>query len=197
MAKRIDETKIERIRRSAIEIISEQGIPGCSVAAIAKRADVSVGYLYRHYAGKEALVNDMLTMMFDLIDQKITALIADCKGLEYVVDGVVRHILSIAELDKERVKFLIMLTNDFSIAINPTLRERIAALAEELMDNVKHTANLRSDLREEDLYFALIGVPMQYLAQRYTQIISAQCSPECDADHIVATALAVIRKTDN
>ena len=73
MSKRIDTSKIERIRDAAIEIISEQGIPNCSVAAIAKRAGVSVGYLYRHYSGKEELTNDMLELYFNIINEKISS----------------------------------------------------------------------------------------------------------------------------
>lgn len=194
MAKQIDQTKIERIRNSAIAIISEQGIQGSSVAAIAKHAGVSVGYLYRHYPSKEALVNDMLEMMFEIINYKISSLIDDRKSIEYVVDGVVRHIIDIAHQDKERMKFLIMLTNDFSININQKLTQRIDNLAEELMSMVKENDTLRSDLLEEDLYLALIGVPMQYLALRYNRIISVNDSQQCNADHIVASALKVIRK---
>lgn len=48
MAKKIDTSKIERIRQASVEIISECGITGSSVAAIAQRAGVSAGYLYRH-----------------------------------------------------------------------------------------------------------------------------------------------------
>ena len=45
MAKKVDQTKIERIRNASVEVISEHGILGGSVASIAERADVSVGYL--------------------------------------------------------------------------------------------------------------------------------------------------------
>ena len=60
MAKKVDQTKIERIRNASVEVISEHGILGGSVASIAERADVSVGYLYRHYPGKTELINDLL-----------------------------------------------------------------------------------------------------------------------------------------
>lgn len=50
--KKVDQTKIERIRNASVEVISEHGILGGSVASIAERVDVSVGYLYRHYRVK-------------------------------------------------------------------------------------------------------------------------------------------------
>ena len=60
MAKKMDMTKLDRIREASVEIISEHGILNSSVASIAERAGVSVGYLYRHYPGKVDLINDLL-----------------------------------------------------------------------------------------------------------------------------------------
>ena len=48
MVKKIDTSLIERIRQAAVEIISEHGITGSSVSAIAKLAQLSAVYLYRH-----------------------------------------------------------------------------------------------------------------------------------------------------
>ena len=45
MAKKMDMTKLDRIREASVEIISEHGILNSSVASIAERAGVSVGYL--------------------------------------------------------------------------------------------------------------------------------------------------------
>ena len=51
-----------RIRQSAVSIISREGINGCSAAAVAGQAGVSVGYLYRHYPGKETLAGEDICM---------------------------------------------------------------------------------------------------------------------------------------
>lgn len=193
MAKPIDLTKIERIRDAAMSIIGRQGIPNCSVAAIAKEAGVSVGYLYRHYSSKEQLINDMLEIDFNLINEKISTLIADNHGIEYVVEGVVRHILSMSDTSDEKVRFLIMLLNDFSVEIDSQLKQRINDLAEELIDMVKSCSTIDPDINAEDLYFAMIGVPMQYLSQQYSQIVSP-LRTGVDAEHIVRVALKMIRK---
>ena len=71
MAKKVDQTKIERIRNASVEVISEHGILGGSVASIAERADVSVGYLYRHYPGKTELINDLLENALNAITDRI------------------------------------------------------------------------------------------------------------------------------
>lgn len=193
MSKRIDTSKIERIRDAAIKIISEQGIPNCSVAAIAKRAGVSVGYLYRHYSGKEELINDMLELYFNIINEKISSLIAEKHGVEEIVEGVILHILQISRENEARIKFLIMLLNDFSVTIRPALTARVDALAEELMIMIRNSPGIRSDLLPDDLYHAMIGLPMQYLALRYNRIISCK-EPDCaDTGHIVGQAMRLIK----
>ncbi len=192
MSKRIDTSKIERIRNAAIEIISEQGIHNCSVAAIAKKAGVSVGYLYRHYSGKNELINDMLEQYFNTINEKISSLITEKHGVETIVEGVIRHILHIAQGNEAKIKFLIMLLNDFSVTIRPSLTTRVDALAEELMVMVRNSHHVRQDLFPEDLYHAMIGLPMQYLALHYNQIISCVEYKEIDADHVVAQAMNMI-----
>jgi AcrR family transcriptional regulator len=45
-----------RLNRAAIEVMNEDGLAGCTVPAIAKRAGVAVGTIYRRYPDKEALL---------------------------------------------------------------------------------------------------------------------------------------------
>ena len=73
MAKKMDMTKLDRIREASVEIISEHGILNSSVASIAERAGVSVGYLYRHYPGKVDLINDLLEHALTTITDRIYA----------------------------------------------------------------------------------------------------------------------------
>lgn len=49
----------ERIETAALELFCERGFHGTSVPAIAERAGVSVGLMYRYFAGKEELVNHL------------------------------------------------------------------------------------------------------------------------------------------
>lgn len=121
MVKRIDTSLIERIRQASVEIISEKGITGSSVAAIAKRAQVSAGYLYRHYPSKEDLVNDLLNDSLHTIAEKIDELIQQNDRIENIVEGIIGFILESANTNPHRIKFVIMLLNDFSIPNKPSV----------------------------------------------------------------------------
>ena len=59
MARKIDEDKILRIKEATMQVIVEKGIEATTIAMIAKKANVSGGYLYRTYAGKQDLINEL------------------------------------------------------------------------------------------------------------------------------------------
>lgn len=137
--KKVDQTKIERIRNASVEVISEHGILGGSVASIAERADVSVGYLYRHYPGKTELINDLLENALNAITDRIHALIRETDDIERIVGGIVGFLIESAADNPAKHKFLIMLLNDFSVEIKPESRKRIIEIGEVLLETGQKT----------------------------------------------------------
>ncbi len=49
----------ERILAAALAIVAEQGYAGCSVAAVARRAGLATGSVYRHFPAKAELVAEV------------------------------------------------------------------------------------------------------------------------------------------
>lgn len=47
------------VLRAAGELLAEQGYAGCSVAAVAERAGMAIGSVYRHFSGKAELVVEL------------------------------------------------------------------------------------------------------------------------------------------
>ena len=187
MAKKVDQTKIERIRNASVEVISEHGILGGSVASIAERADVSVGYLYRHYPGKTELINDLLENALNAITDRIHALIRETDDIERIVGGIVAD-------NPAKHKFLIMLLNDFSVEIKPESRKRIIEIGEVLLETGQKNHTVRGDISVNDLYIALVGIPMQYLASRYRfDFDSRPCDTQELIRKITRVSLSAIR----
>jgi AcrR family transcriptional regulator len=48
------------ILKAAVDLLSEQGYAGCSMAAVAARAGVATGSVYKHFPGKTELVVELL-----------------------------------------------------------------------------------------------------------------------------------------
>ncbi|MFH0825586.1 MAG: helix-turn-helix domain-containing protein, partial [Pseudomonadota bacterium] len=71
--------KKQAILDSALELFSERGFHGTSVAMIAQKAQVGAGTIYRYFPDKEALVNELFrlwktAMMKALLDDTPTDL---------------------------------------------------------------------------------------------------------------------------
>ncbi|MER5864380.1 helix-turn-helix domain-containing protein [Kitasatospora sp. NPDC002040] len=45
----------EQVLAAAVELLAERGYAGCSMAAVAERAGIATGSMYRHFAGKAEL----------------------------------------------------------------------------------------------------------------------------------------------
>lgn len=52
-----EDPKRRQILEAALELFSEEGFHGTSMAALAKKAGLPVGTIYRHFAGKEELIH--------------------------------------------------------------------------------------------------------------------------------------------
>ncbi|MBK9249657.1 MAG: TetR/AcrR family transcriptional regulator [Ignavibacteria bacterium] len=62
--KKTTDSSRDRIVDAALELFAENGYDRTPISAIAKRADVAQGLLYRYYSGKEALLREIIQTRF-------------------------------------------------------------------------------------------------------------------------------------
>ena len=166
MAKQIDYSKIENIRKATIAVISRNGVINSSVATIAKEAGVSVGYLYRHYQSKEELLDDILLESLSVINDQIDEQLNENKSIKNVIASVVKYVIESGLKDKDKLRFTLTLLNDFSVIINNDIKKRIEAIGDRILDQGRKNGELKPELTHEDLYIAMIGLPLQYVSVR-------------------------------
>ncbi len=194
MARRIDETKIERIREAALEIISESGILNCSVAMIAQKANVSVGYLYRHYPSKDDLIAFLLKNSLEVINDRIASLLEQEVSLENLVRGVITLIGETAISEPAKIKFFIIVFNDFSYGINPALTEQVRTLSQQVIDIYGAKNELNPQLQAVDVFTILIGMPFQYFSVYFKGLFEQKEEDSFIIEHMIQLALSTIRK---
>jgi AcrR family transcriptional regulator len=68
---------------AAAELLAEQGYAACSVAAVAARADVAAGTVYRHFDGKAELVAEVFRIV---VGREVDAVRAAVRGADSPVD---------------------------------------------------------------------------------------------------------------
>lgn len=66
-----DEQKQAQIYQATLKLVSQVGLAGISIAAIAKEAKVGTGSVYTYYASKEALINAVYEETLKIYSKKL------------------------------------------------------------------------------------------------------------------------------
>ncbi|GAA0941472.1 TetR/AcrR family transcriptional regulator [Nonomuraea longicatena] len=90
----IEEARRAQIAASAVEVLAEVGFAKASLAAIAKHAGISKGVISYHFAGKDELMEEVVTRVYTEITEYV---ITRMEGLTTAGEQLRVQILSVAE----------------------------------------------------------------------------------------------------
>jgi len=159
----IDSTKIERIKTETKILIVEKGYHGASIAEIAKRANVSDGYLYRHYKNKSDLVKDILETQLKQFHDYIFSLLDDKKSVSEIVEGIVLFLFNLTEEEPHALTFAHMLVYDHDFEYPKSRHEAINKLSEQILIFGKSTGEFGQEIREIDVLLTILTIPVKFI----------------------------------
>ena len=156
MARITDIKRIERLKQSTMKLVVEKGFGGASAILIANDAGVAAGYFYRHYKGKKEMVNSLLQDVYQEMFTKFQEL--SLKGLTFsaITENMIRNFIELANANPVKIKFLYVLTHDYSFVVDPSIKESIFRLLIQLKNLGHESGELDKEINEEDLYQILI-----------------------------------------
>jgi len=137
----------ERLLRSAVEVILEVG-PHPSLDAIARRAGVGIGTLYRHYPDRAALLNAVAN---HVLEHAITAARSALAEAPTGHDALRRYMHAAFDLGVGVLNILHHVTHDWSAQ-----RAIIGPLLQAILDRCRQEGATRPDLQPADIVIALI-----------------------------------------
>lgn len=167
MARITDHNKIERLKQATMKLVVKHGFGGASAALIAKEAQVASGYFYMHYKGKYEMVNTILQEVYYEVFGEFEALINNNEPFLQTIEKLVRYAVGIANAAPIKIKFLYVLTNDYSFVIDQQIRENTLRLIELIRKKGLATNLLDRSLTIDDLYLVLVITTIQYINQKY------------------------------
>lgn len=167
MGRVTDINKIEQIREATVELVSTYGLEKCSVSMIASKARVSTGYLYRHYPSKDALIADLVDQSLKSIVTRIEESIATTNDIQKIVCDVIDFVIEGSGANIYKYKFVIMLFGDFFVPLGDNIKEVIDNVGKRLIEMGRKNCSIGSAVTIEDLFIAMIGIPLEFLSIRY------------------------------
>ena len=167
MARNIDETKISRIKDLTLKMVVQKGYSGATISEIANGAGVAEGYLYRHYKGKNELVNDLLYQGLRMITDKIEALLEKQNSANDILENCIKNIFELAMTKPEWIKFLFVLMHDYNFSIQESQHEQIKNLCLIIKERGEKSGEFHKKITVEEIYLMAVVYPMEFINLRF------------------------------
>jgi AcrR family transcriptional regulator len=145
----------ERVLEAAKAVFSAGG-PEASLDAVAKRAGVGIGTLYRHFPTREALFEAVYRREVE----QLSELAEHLKSAKDPVDALRRWLRSNVQFvaTKKGMSAALALTFQSSSELAAFSRDRLTKAIGSLLDRAVVAGKMRADISAEDLLGALIGM---------------------------------------
>jgi AcrR family transcriptional regulator len=145
----------ERVLEAAKSVFSAGG-PDASLEAVAKRAGVGIGTLYRHFPTREALFEAVYRREVQQLGELAEALKSEASP----VDALRRWLRSNVEFvaTKKGMSAALALAMHSSSELTAYSFERLTKAVGALLERAVAAGEIRSDISPEDLLRALVGM---------------------------------------
>jgi AcrR family transcriptional regulator len=143
----------ERVLEAAKAVFSAGG-PEASLEAVAKRAGVGIGTLYRHFPTREALFE----AVYRRVVEQLSELAEQLKNAKDPVDALRRWLRSNVEFVATKKGMLAALALTFQSELATFSMDRLTKAIGTLLDRAVAAGQMRAEISAQDLLRALIGM---------------------------------------
>lgn len=145
----------ERLLEAATEIFSVGGSQA-SLEAVARRAGVGIGTLYRHFPTREALFEAVYRHEVDLLGDLAEQLAADSQPVEALKKWLQANVRLVAA--KRGMIEVLQLAAHGSSELKAYSYERMIGAIRRLLDRAIKAGEIRDDVPPEDLWRTIVGI---------------------------------------
>lgn len=140
----------------AAKVVFNAGGPEASLEAVAKRAGVGIGTLYRHFPARE----DLFEAVYRREVEQLSELAEQLKNAKDPVDALRRWLRSNVEFvaTKKGMSAALALTFQSSSDLAAFSMDRLTKAIGSLLDRAVAAGLMRADVSPEDLLRALVGM---------------------------------------
>ncbi len=182
MARITDENKLVAIKKSLIEIIIKDGSTNASIAKVAKKANVSGGYLYRHYESKESLIKELYIDEFNNLSDILINKISNNTSLKEGVFEFYSDMVEKMKYNENSVLFLLKMMTDYSMKITDEMQIQLHKIIELFRNKFKSEIN--KNIESEHLYIQILGNILMFINVRKRGVLKQSKITEKDIEQL-------------
>lgn len=192
MAKPIDNTKLERIYQATMQLVVENGYGGASISSIAKKAQVSEGYLYRHYKGKKELVDYLLDIRIKEVGENILGYMDDHVNSAMVIEKFIDSICDTGKDNPYQLKFMYALLSSYNFSVSEDIRDFMKEICFKIIDMGKKDGGIDMQLEIDHLFEMMMVYPIQYINLKMKNFFDTSGFSQKDRESLISFCLNAV-----
>ena len=150
MLKPLTKEQTDKILSIAAEEFADKGFAGTAIGSVARKAGVSVGVIYKYYAGKEDLFNACVTKSLESMEEVLSMTGNDGGSLMDMLANLISRMQGFARENPEYIRLYHQITVSGSPAGKTQTAELIesstAGIYEEFIRKASETGEIRNDI---------------------------------------------------
>jgi len=194
MARRIDEDKIIRIKEATMQTIVEKGIEATTIAMIAKNANVSGGYLYRTYTGKQALINELYHDKINLLYKELEFLLSLNKtSIKPIIAKFINNRITYFLKEPNASKFFYQLLHNENFLTSDEIKLKSVVLMEEIKNIGVKSGEISKNITVYQLHYHILVYAVDYINFTRKNIFGEHEITIKDVDKLTENILNILK----
>jgi len=197
MARKIDDDKIARIKAATMKTIVDYGIESTTIAMIAKNANVSGGYLYRSYSGKQELINELFYEKISSLYQELEFLIAlNNSSIAPIISAFVQNRIVYSLNEPVASNFFYQLLHNDNFSFTNELKDKSILLMQNIKDIGVNAGEISSHINLFQLYYHFFVYVVDYIYFKRNNIFENQDLINDDVSFLTNNILNFLKRID-
>lgn len=195
MARKVDEDKIVRIKQATMKSIVDCGIEKTTIAMIANNANVSGGYLYRLYSGKQALINELYFEKIISLNQEFQFLIGlNQHSIADILKAFIQNRFVYAQNEPIASKFFYQLIHNDNFVLTGELKDISISLMKSIKIIGTNTGEIAPETTLAQIQYHILIYVVDYIHFKRKNFLGTEASLEIDIDYLVDNILTILKK---
>lgn len=194
MARKVDEEKLIRIKAATMKTIVENGIEGATIAMIAKNANVSGGYLYRLYSGKQALIDEIYFDKINSLNNELEFLITkNPKTVAPILKAFIQNRIEYATTEPVASKFFYQLLHNNNFKVPSELKMKSILLMEQLKTIGQNSGEINKNTEISQIYFHVLVYAVDYIHFKKSNFLEIERTSNINTNYLTNNILNILK----
>lgn len=146
---KIPEEKRKRVLDAATTEFAQYGFENTSIQQIAKKAEISVGSVYKYFENKEELFAMVVKENLALLEELLLLHSSSDEDIMVKAESVLKELLRFSRKHPQLIKLYNAITTDSNVEFSRMLAERVESISAKIYTEVIKKAQLSGDVRSD------------------------------------------------